>query len=352
MPFNYAENGSLLPFTNDQVSAMGIETANVEDGTHPVFTKEVNQTTMQAEYFVWSNQLDNFWCFMLGGAVKYFDPDTSSYQLSRLLPQQLEYEGVDYQNFAAVKIDGTTGHQFLEDDNSSNRYPIPNYTKTRVRVLFQEVPFNLLNDEETTSETQRYFQQLPTNSQVDYLSLTGGVGKYVNYPGGGAGLPSRAQVTYGPGFPTSLSTLTQKWIRLPYDCWGVGSDLYTTIFGDPSVPGGNGLIGTVNQFDFLGYASSTLLWLAPEEELVIDQASATTTGSTPQLAWNLTYKWLFKPQGHNYQYWFPAGGPVGNGANWYQVTVDGLNTYYPDDSAITSQQCFFANSNFQLGFQV
>src|ERR1700722_8005262 len=251
MPFNYNLNGSIAPFTSAQIVAMGIESLGIEDGTYPQFTREVNQNTMRAEFLVFSDQLDNFFCFMLGGAARYsaagFGP-----MLSRLLPQELTYQGVTYTNFCAVKIENTTGHQFTRDDTAGNDYPIPNYTKQRVRVLFQQVPFNLLADDDTENETQRYLQQLPTNSQVDYLSLPGAVAKYVNYPGQPTGFPGGSQVPYGTGFPTSNSIVSQKWIRLPYNCWGIGSDLYATIFGDvPTLT--DGLVGTVNQTDFLGY---------------------------------------------------------------------------------------------------
>jgi hypothetical protein len=321
---------------------MGIESLGVEDGTYPQFTREVNQNTMRAEFLVFSDQLDNFFCFMLGGSARYtaagFGP-----MLSRLLPQELTYEGVTYTNFCAVKIENTTGHQFARDDTADNDYPIPNYTKQRVRVLFQQVPFNLLADDDTENETQRYLQQLPTNSQVDYLSLPGAVAKYVNYPGQPAGFPGGSQVPYGTGFPTSNSIVSQKWIRLPYNCWGIGSDLYATIYGDVPTQT-DGLVGTTNQTDFLGYPAGTLLFLAPEEELVMDQAGG--------LSWNLTYKWLFKVQGHNYFYAWPSGGNVGNGADWYQVRVDGINTYIVPGNVILQTQCFFATGVFLNAFQV
>jgi hypothetical protein len=346
MPFNFNSDGSLAPFNIFQIEAMGIGSLGVDDGTYPQFTREVNQNTARAEYLVNSDQLDNFFCFMLGGGARYYTG--SEYALSRLLPQDMTYQGVTYPNFSAIKIEGTTGHKFTEDDNDSNSYPIPNYQQHRVRVLFQQVPYNLLDDDDTAqNETQRYVQQLPTQSQVEYLSLPGAVANYVGYPGSVADTnPDGLPVPYGAGFPTSSSIISKKWWRLPYNCWGQGTDLYATIYGDiPSQI--EGLVGTVNQNDFLGYPSGTLLWLAPEEELVMDQ--------TQGLAWNLTYKWLYKVQGHNFFYYFPSGGIAGNGAGWYFVRVDGESgpsAFIQPGNPISKGQCFFATGLFSTGFLV
>jgi hypothetical protein len=289
---------------------MSIETLGVEECTHPTFTREVNQNTARMEYLVNpdAQALDNFFCYMVGGVSL----PNNVLGLSRLLPQVLTYAGVQYNDFGAVKIEEAKGHVFTFDDTTSNPYPIPNYTKFRVRVLFQQFPFYLANDDQITSESQRYLQQLPSQSQVDYLSLAGSVGRYVNYPGQPVGNPGTLIIPYGTGFPIASTVISYKWIRLPYAAWGVNSLLYSTIYGD-QVAGATPLVGTVNSNDFLGYPPGVLLMLAPEEELVIDQASG--------LSWNLTYKFLVKWQGHNFFYFFPSGSAAGNGAGWYFANI-------------------------------
>lgn len=347
MPFNFNTDGSLLPFTDAQISAMGISTLGVEDGTHPQFTFEVSSNTARAEYLVYSDQLDNFICFMLGGQTKYTSGGVSA--LSRLPPQEIiSYGGGIYTNFAAVKVEDTVGHQFTEDFTTTllpnQKYPIPNYTQQRVRILFQQVPFDIAADGDVLNETQRYVQTLPSNSQTDFLSLPGGTGKFVLYPGQTAGqFPDRFLIPHGVLLAQPQSTIARKWIRLPLDCWGEGSDLYATMFGD-GTSDVQGIVGTVNRQEFLGYPQGTLLMLNPEEELVLDQ-----TGGQ---VWNLTYKMSFRPQGHNYFWIAPSGGAVGNGAGYFQARIDGVGTYLDSGSPITSQQCYFGNSDFMGAFQV
>jgi hypothetical protein len=364
MPFNLSPQGEILPFSDAQVAAMGIETYGIEDGDHPTFTREVNQSTMRVKYMVNpdTQSLDNFFCYMLGGASMAFGFGTGNY-LSRLLPQQLTYEGVTYSNFGAVKIEDAHGQQFSVDDVLSNPVPIATYTKFYVTVLYQQFPFQLLTDQQIADmggdENLRYVQQLPTNSQVDYLNLPGTIGRYVTNPPtpiitplNPANAPNGYPVPYGTGFPSSQSIVQRKWIRIPYTAWGEGSDLYATLFGDYEglTPAGPfiGLVGTVNTEAFLGYPAGTLLMLAPEEELVMDP--------TGGLSWNLTYRFLFKPQGHNFFYYFPSGAATGLGAGWYFVNItsgDSLfyNRTFPM-ALLPDGVCYFNSRNFQVAFQV
>ncbi len=354
MPFNYNSDGSIRPFTPTEIDSMGIDTLGVEDGDHPTFTREVSQNTMRARYVINADQLDNFICFMLGGQVVYPSGATfSGAALSRLPPQGLSYGDVDYSNYAAVKVESATGRKILTDDTDSNDYPIPEYNWFDVTILFQQMPFNVLDDEEANNdETTRYLQQLPSSSQVDYLGLPGGIARYITPPSMAGVNPNGIPIPYAVGFPTALTTISYKWIRLPFATWGVNSYLYFTLFGDVQ-SGAIGLIGTVNSQEFLGYPPGVLLMLAPEEELVLDP-------TTNELSWNLTYKFLVKWAGHNWFYYWPAGtGTVstpGGKPGWYFVNAAQLNSPYYGmwftDATCPDFVGIFNTRNFDAAFDV
>lgn len=338
MPFNYNANGSLAEFTAGQISVMQIETLGIEELSSPTFTREVNQSIMRAEFLVNSEELDNFCCFMLGGQTVYFDGAKNA--ISRLMPQTLVYQGVDYGNFAAVKIEEASPHQFVEDDRTSNDYPIPTFEKYRVRVLFQQLPYNLQDDESTTSETERYWQVLPSQGQTEYISLPGGVMHYVPAPGQNSALwPANVPVPYGIGRPVPSIMIAFKWWRLPYDAWGpnaTDSNLYTAVYGDQEA-GIDPLSGKINTTTFQGYPPGTLLFLTVEEELVMDPMLST-------LSWNLTFKFLVKYYGHNWLYAYAAGGPIGNGNGWY--FVNGVNTTWYDEADLPDNTSLFNADDF------
>ena len=298
-------NGSIREFTEGEIAAMEIETLGVRDGSHPTHTRDVNSSTVEAEYLIKSTKFEEFCAFMLGAQKLYTD---GVVKLSRLPPQRWPRTyGSDDDSFVAVKVPRATGHQITGDDVLTGDFPVPEYNRMRVSVLFQHCPFDVEADADVTVETQRYVQTLPSQHNTNYISLPAGVMKYQKSGGGG---PTGQQVPYGIGFPVPESIISRKWIRLPFAAWGPGTTLFNRVHGDTAA-GTKPYVGTINRTAFLGYPAGHLLYLGPEEELQLDPLG-------DAFCWNLTHKWLVKYYApHTWFYYHPTAAAYAADAGWY-----------------------------------
>ncbi|MBA4191320.1 MAG: hypothetical protein C0467_25335 [Planctomycetaceae bacterium] len=319
------EDGSFRPFTTEEVEEIEIETLGIEDGSHPRHSREVNQNTVACEYLINANYFERFCAFMLGGAKTYDDSGTT--RLSRLMPQRWPSKP----KFGAVKIPQTTNHVFESDDVASADFPIPTHQGMKVPVLFQQMPFEMYDDLEPTgsiNETRRYLQTMPSQSQVDYLTLPGGIMRFTQETG--TVIPYNKTIPHNVGKPLVQAVVSKKWHRIPYNAWGEGSPLYTRVHGSSdgeTLP----FLGTFNNAIFMGYEPGVLLLIGVDEEVILDQAG-------DEIAYNLTYKWLRKTPGHNHFYFYPTDG-TGDNAGWYYVSSDGTWSDYtsvPDNSSLFS----------------
>jgi hypothetical protein len=304
-------DGSIRDFTPAEIAAIGIETYDIDHGGFPTHTRGPDGGTLKATYFINYNMFERFVCYMLG-ACKSFTDGSGNFRISRMLPQT--WPGKP--QIAAVKIDSATGHQF--DTDNSDELLVPTYNFMKVVITFQQLPYSLKSDADTVQdESQRYFQVMPSTSDVQMLSLPGGVMRYAT--SGGGTLIDEKQIPYGVGFPIPTITISRKMHRIPIDCWGPGSILYTRVFGN--VPAGvkpwagsynvDVLFPTTGPGGDGGYPQGYALFFAIEEELEFDPPS-------DDLVWSLTLKWQIKTIApHPYLYFYSTAAAESALNGWY-----------------------------------
>jgi hypothetical protein len=308
------DDGSLREFTAEEVEALGIESRGVRDGSHPTHVRAVNSNTVQVKWLCDFDMFEDAVAYWLGGAVRYVN-FSGDYKVSRVSPQSPP----GLPNFAYTKIESATGHQFLEDDEDGN----PTYSKMDVTLTAEHVPFDLLPDEDTSNETFRYFQVLPSQPSADYLTLPGGVCHYLT-EAGGAGRPNQVAIPYNVGLTQPKSIIRRKWWRVPYDVYKPGHTLYKRIWGDPANDE-RPWVGTVNANALFNYPRWTLLFLGVEEELDRDQLG-------DRLSWNLTYSWQYDPNCHLKKYYYDMDSGANNG--YYFVAGRGGTTWVDQNGIV------------------
>lgn len=340
MALNLNPNGSIAPFDPEQIELWEIETADVRDGGHPTMAASMSSATTTRTFWVtWEHRFD-FLAYMLG-AVQVYTDGSGFKQISRLLPQT--YPGIN--QMACVALESMKGDRSCGIDDTNG---VPAYKKARCTFRYEIVPFDMLDDIEIVNESERYLQPLPSQSEVTYLSLPGGMMQYIL--NGSTARPNRIGIPFSIGMPQLQSVISYKWLRVPHEAWGPGTTLYKTVFGDPNdltteVP----FVGTVNASDFLGRPMGTLLLLTPEEELVTDPLAGTQGGQTDPLCWNLTYRWLYKPNGHNYLYW--ADTQNSDNSGYHFVSRIGNTTFYTPDT-LPDGISIFNTRDHQMLFEI
>ena len=349
MPFYQNPDNSLRAFLPDEIAAMGIETYKIESGEHPTHSRQPSASTIRATYLVNYEQYEYFVSFMLGGSWYYEDAGGTT-RLTRLMPQTWPGRA----QYACSSIDGTEGHQFVADDNVSAQFPVPTYSQMKVDVTFQQVPFGLKTDAEIVlagyDETQRYLQTLPSEPSTDYITLPGGCLRFIAPSGSGPTGGQPIPINHNIGFPVTGAIIKRKWWRIPFNQWGPGSRLYQLFFPSEEGSATQSIVGTINSQPVIGYNPGQLLLLAPEEEIQSDTAGTPLGADT--LCWNLTFKWLLKPQGHNWFWYQPAAPNTGAppaGAGFYFVTNN--NTWYPSSTLPDGVSLFNARDH-NVCFQI
>jgi hypothetical protein len=324
-------DGSLREFTDAEVEEMGLDTRGIRDGASPRRQGDQTQETVNHRCFVNQDYLDAAMAYMLGATKEYISPLDGNLHLSRNMPAP--YPLWDWLRGSALT--SSTGHKFESDFGVGSGYKFnrPVYLKDETEWTFQTMPFNLATDAEVTAadnyEGIRYVQTLPTQQFSEYLTFPGLGLKYTKNGGGG---PQGREVGFNNGFPILASIISKKWYRIPKQCWGRDSNLYTKLFGDPDSQV-TGLVGTINKYPIFGFPAGTMLLLTPEEEIVFDQASS-------EYCYNIIYKWKFNPFGHNHLLFFDRGPttftgfyPVSNDAVYYTTATlpDGKSIFNARD---------------------
>jgi hypothetical protein len=319
-------DGKIRAFTSAEIDAIEIETLGIEDGSSPTKSRRLNGSTERYEYLINADYFERFCAYMLGAAVRYTPAGGGADKISRLLPQTVP----DKPNFAFIEVESATGHKFVNDESRDEdaREPLrPTYERMRVTLLAQHVMYDLVADD-VGAERNRYVQVLPSQVDTQYLNLPGGVMNYYKSGGGG---PTDKPIPYGIGFPVPMSTISRKWWRVPFDCWGEGTELFERVFGDQE-GGTKPYLNSVNSVALFGYEPGYLQFLGVEEELVQDPLG-------DSLCWNLTLKWQaahLAPHTWKYYYSVVAADAANNG--WFFTAKKGA-TYYstatlPDDTAL------------------
>jgi hypothetical protein len=350
MSFVFPTNadGSLRAYTAAEVAAFELLAVNVRTGAHPTHTREYGQSTIRATYFCNPTYFDAVCCYLFGAAVTYTAAGDGNVHLSRLMPQTYP----DYPAFAATKLERAAGHQPVgeTDDPAGLALPLPEYSRLRLDVLFEHVPFELVPDADVTGfdETQRYLQPLPAKMDTASISYHGGILRYLR-PDGGSGRPNEQQVQGNVGFPEVRGEVARKWVRVPFGAWsavdpdtGSPSALWTRVYGSG---GAAPFTGTVNKDSLFGYPAGTLLFLGVDEELKRDQVAQ-------GWCWDLTFKWLFKPRRHNFYYYCDPPSPAAGFADASGYYFAGRGTTYYAPGSLPAGVALFDEQDHSKLFQL
>ncbi len=328
MPYPWVNSdGSLRPFTTDEVKALKLETAEIAHGDHPTIELAPGGCSVVRPWFCdWSKSLQAS-AYMLGAAS--LAGTFPNWTLSRIMPQSFPIDG--FQQYAALSVSPLKGARSAGKDDPATGVPI--YKSGSFTARYEQVFFGLKPDG-VGEEYERYVEQLPSTVETSYLSIPGSMLAYVTATTPAVN-PTGIRIPYNIGRPEVLTRISYKWWRVPYEAWRPNTPLYKRVHGDPTnrtlvpitgwttgnvppisvtAPPGVGkvvgvpYIGCVSSADMLGFPSGYCLFEGVEEEIVPDPVRGFP-------CWNLTYKFLVKSVqggtldraeyqgGHNYLYY-------------------------------------------------
>ncbi len=245
-----------------------------------------------------------------------------------------------------MKVDNANGHKFVADDDEELK--VPTYTHMKTVLTFQQLPYSLADDADVgQDERGRYVQVMPSVSEISYLSLPGGIMEYI-VDGGVAGPPATPRphtvpVPYPIGMPVPTLTIKRKWHRVPLNCWGPGTALYTRVFGDAEL-NKKPFAGTVNAESMFGYPPGYLLYLGIEESIEFDPLG-------DELCWSLTHTWSAKTLApHTWLYFFSTLAADASANGWYYAAKRGST--YSTVALMPDETGLFNSRQHHLLFQV
>lgn len=347
---NTNADGSLFPFTTDQLKALELQTKDIRDGSHPTLELDSKGCSIRRQWFSKWQQRDNAIAAFLGAVS--LAGTAPNWTLSRVMPQVFPDAG--YEQYIALAAESVRGGRSAGKDDSKT---IPAYKSAELIMRYEQVFWGLAPDG-AVPEYNRYVEQLPSTVETNYLSLPGSM---MTYRTSFVIPPSGYLIPYGIGRPEVITKIGYRWHRIPYEAWFPGSPLYLRVHGDPSNTTKNAsgkvvgvpYVGTVTSAAFLGYPSGYALFDGVEEEIVPDPVRGYP-------CWNLTYKFSIKnvlggsPDfqeqygGHNYLYYGGAGADA-NKLGYYFATKSPI---WLANGAIPDGVCLFNERNLLNLFSV
>jgi hypothetical protein len=304
MPFNV--DGSLRPYTIDEVTAFNIRWRGVRDGSTPTLSFEINSNRMETACFVtwakWKDAVD----FFVGTSSTYIGEDDEAH-ISRLLPFSFD----TMPGLICSKVTKVSGHKFLgtHDDDG-----LPQYKDAEISLLFESPSYKVLSDDDIENELDRYIEIGPAQGSAEVLSMHGGVLKFRRDPAGptpGA-LPDGIPVPWNTvNKPIPEETFTVTWHRIPFDAAKEVSSLAARLYGDgtqENVP----YLSVINTVELFGRPVGTLLLKAARR---IRDKAPTPIGT---LEYRVEFDLCFRPSGWNWLWFSNASFPDVNG--FYMVT--------------------------------
>lgn len=327
-------SGQCIPFTPTEIDAMEIESIGVRDMSHPTESRELGTNTMRRSWKVKWGERYRFIELCLGNCALWDDSGTT--RLSRLLPDDLYGRHPDFPEIVATKVESIRGigkPEEITDDMDPDYNAMPYYPFARVEVFYEHLPFELKDDEDTTSELERYV--IPpglseSGIDSDYTTLPGGFLHYIRETGTTS--PHLKPIPQNVGFITPTQQRIIRWVNLPKEAWGPGTTLHQRAFeGDgDDVP----FVGTVNKEEIIitgdsGYPMGTMLLEAVKERLY---RSPLGIG----WRWDLDFHFRYRPMGWNWLRFF-EGDAAGTGNGVYFVgkgTTHHYSDTLPDNESI------------------
>lgn len=298
-------DGYLIPFTEEQIEAMELKSADVRRGANPTETREIGQSTYRRTWqCTWESAYDA--CELIfGDEVEWTNSGTK--EISRLLPDPTYGRNPYKPEIVATKLESLVGFGRCMGVDEFN---VPIYPKALLTVLYEHVPYALAEDDEIYpdgTEFDRYTYFDGAHGSVQNITIPGGAMRFWQDPDEGTGLPNGVPVPYGVSVTRSEEEFIYNFVRLPYDSFKPGSILYERVYG--TVEGDLSFMGCVNKEPIFNRAAGTVI----------------LTGITPLLQrahtgegrrWSLGYKFAYSSFGWNWLY-YPD--PTGVNSGWFNV---------------------------------
>jgi hypothetical protein len=310
------ETGKLHSFTDEFLATIDIKRRGVGDShDHVRYNLGPDGSGCTRKFScVWDRRFDAA-IYFAGAATTYVDGGGDT-KISRLLPQR----DPDYPNWVCTKVELMPWRYMgTIPAKSAGSEPVPNFDRCDLEATYEMVPFELVADDDTVVETQRYvtwpgFPGADITTTTDYVQMVGSMLKYRTTDG--AAKPANVPIPYYIGFPENKSTIRFIWRRVPFDVWGPSSSLFQRVIGSEA---GRGYIGAVNLTTFRGYPPAQLQLLGVEQRLLPDPTGL-------GYSWDLTFLASQKPVPYG-QLGFYYGGNASDSsagtAGYYQVGRDG-----------------------------
>lgn len=335
---NISADGTLIPFTTDQIAALELSTTEVRDGTHPTLRLDSVGCSVNRAWFCKWDQRDNALAYLLG-AVNLVGTEPN-WTLSRIMPQTFPDAG--YEQYIALAAEDVRGARSAGIDDLKQ---IPAYTSAKLSMRYEQVFWGLGADG-TIAEFNRYVEQLPSTIESAYLTMPGSMMQFRQSSGGLP--PNGYPIPYGIGFPQVLTKIAYKWHRIPFSAWYTGSPLYNRVHGDPANQTLNAsgryvgipYVGTVSRLAFAGYPAGYVMFDGVEEEIVPDPVDGFP-------CWNLIYRFTIKNcVGVNAL----TGAVIGGGHNYlYYGGVGAIDTIFAGYYLATKNAAWIANGSIRDG---
>lgn len=347
----------------DTVNSWGIRELGVKDGSSPTVNFDVAGSTAVREFLCNWDDRYRVAKWFVGDVSTYLDGSTL--KISRLLPQALpkpprEGDEPEWPDFHATKVMEITGHAWRDFDpegavldpddpvesqqfgdrtgidrvyeyvgvgGSDVSVPANRFLCAKLKVQYEKLPYNLLEDEETSYEGERWVQYVPEgDSSPDYVTIPSSTQRYISSTGTGTG--HDVPVPYPVGLTEGVYRFVLRWHRIPKNCWGPGSALWARIFGDgttANLPWLNAVNDATFYYESLPIGTVML-------EKVTEKLDPSMIDSNFYL-WTIDYHFAVKPGLWNSSWFFPnvtefAG--AGNAAK--RMFVGRGSTYYAPGS--------------------
>lgn len=351
--------GALIPFTVDQVKALGFGTREIRNGDNPTLNLDSQGCSVNRMWFCNWTKRDDAIAYLLGAVS--LAGTFPNWTLSRIMPNPFPDPG--YEQYIALACVPAKGARSAGKDDAR---VVPAYKSASLDIR-HELVFWGLGADGAVPEYNRYVEQLPSTTDSSYLTIPGSMMNYRN-PTLPFLVPSGVLIPYSIGRVEVVQKLAYKWHRLPYEAWYPGSPLFKRVKGDPSnttvvpvvgAPAGMGkavglpYVGMVNSVAWNGYPAGTLLFDGVDEEIVPDPVRGFP-------CWNLTLRFISKQNvgvqgntpigygGHNYLYY--GGRQNDSTYSGFYFAVKG-DTWYPNGS-IADGLCLFNERNLLNLFSV
>lgn len=205
---------------------------------------------------------------------------------------------------------------------TANGVKIARYQIARITVQYEFPEYDLLYDDYTTSEFDRYrtFEAKPA---AEYLSVPLGSGRpYLTWSQGPGSLTNPKRPFPGNvGFIVGTIDFHWKWLQVPFEALPFDDIL--------------GTIGRVNKTEFADCPAGTLLLIGVDYKRNNSPYGLRT--------WTIEYTARYNPRLHNNFYDFIGDAATGTGKGWYQASTDG--TYHAPGS-VTDGKLLFDEREF------